>query len=514
MGYVHQSGDISPTSKSDLSDLNVLQQPTNLNLMDWPLSADFKSIASYPDSQWTWTYLDFNPGKKCPDGEAKSNLYSKASEAVWRDPTGKMDYNEDKRRVDPANRNFVNCYKGHEGTDIPAPYRTPVYAVADGKVIDWSSKTGNSKNNQRVTVEHWRFVDGKKYTWQVRYTHLSEDFRKDKKEFNEWISPTERTIIGYVGDFETPAIKNNSRTGDDHLHYEVERFSGDGLGSGYDGKCGGSCIVNPWGPIRMWNECPTSSANDFIFYKNPLGGQPDQCGGLGEDGYLKKNKPAIGTDARYDGLTMPLGSIAFPTACKEALYPFDSNKQYKIKALINPLYLDVNHASNEDNAAIIQWHWHGDSNQRWKFILIPGTADQYQIKAMNSDNQCLSVSSDSKAIQFSCDLTNPNQQWKVVKNTTGKGFFLKNMGHLPKVLDVPAFTNNPGDQIMLYMGNGGDNQVWEISEISEYALKIENAATKKVATIFWDDNDLNDNLQDVLKPGEPYNLIIQHIYEV
>lgn len=257
--------------------------------------------------------------------------------------------------------------------------------------------------------------------------------------------------------------------------------------------------------------CPVPSADKFIFYSGKIGAQPDSCGGKGESASFEKPVPAAGTSLRYEGLTMPLESVAFPTACKDAVPPFDPNKQYKIQSASSKLFLDVGGASNEDNGAIIQWHYHGESNQRWKFITIDGTTDQYQIKAVNSDNQCLSISSDAKAIQFTCDPSNTNQRWQIVKNTNGTEYFIKSVGTSPKVLDVPAFSTSMA-QIILYTENGGKNQFWKISQVYEYELTIENTTTKRKIKTYWGMN-LSDMLGEV-KTGETYNIEIKHIYDV
>ena len=170
---------------------------------------------------------------------------------------------------------------------------------------------------------------------------------------------------------------------------------------------------------------------------------------------------------------MPLGSVHFPKECRAAILPFDSGKQYKINSLSSGLFLDVEQVSNENNASIIQWDWNGGSNQRWRFESIAGTTDQYQIRALNS-NKCLGVSFDQKAVQFECSSININQWWQIEQ--TSKGILIRNMGQgqsYGKVLDVPGFSLQQGEKIILYPQNNGLNQKWKISEVSEIALTIQ-----------------------------------------
>jgi len=133
--------------------------------------------------------------------------------------------------------------------------------------------------------------------------------------------------------------------------------------------------------------CPEKADNKIIFYRE----KSHLCGGKGEgEGWIEENIYPVGSGGGREGVKMPLGSVYFPKACHDLILPFDPDKQYKIKSLISGLFLDVNQVSNENNASILQWYWNGDSNQRWKIEAIPEIADQYQIRALNS-NKCLSV---------------------------------------------------------------------------------------------------------------------------
>ena len=88
----------------------------------------------------------------------------------------------------------------HRGIDIKAPYRTPVRATANGRVIyaGWLGPYGKT-----VVIKH-------KYGYQTLYGHLS----KIKVRAGQRVK--EGQIIGYVG--------STGRSTGPHLHYEIRRY--------------------------------------------------------------------------------------------------------------------------------------------------------------------------------------------------------------------------------------------------------------------------------------------------
>lgn len=199
----------------------------NLPLMKWPLVDAYRTVLSYPNSEWTWGYLGLNSDRECPP----YGLHGlNQSEGYWRNPS--LPEPQDRLQASPSDTGYVACYDNnpndpnrppHEGTDISAVIGTPIYAVADGRYLD-RSDTG-CVDDCRITFEHRREVDGVTYVWQVRYVHLKENFPKMG-------AVSEGDIIGYIGNTSTP-----------HVHFEVEALEG-GI---YDGNCDGNCVINPWG---------------------------------------------------------------------------------------------------------------------------------------------------------------------------------------------------------------------------------------------------------------------------
>ncbi len=99
-------------------------------------------------------------------------------------------------RIDPIYKDL----RAHKGMDFNAPLGTPIYATADGKVIDAGFNTGGFGN--RVVINHG-------YGYQTLYGHML----RIKARVGQEVKRGE--LIGYVG------ITGKS-TGP-HCHYEVHR---------------------------------------------------------------------------------------------------------------------------------------------------------------------------------------------------------------------------------------------------------------------------------------------------
>jgi DNA polymerase III psi subunit len=186
--------------------------------------------------------------------------------AYWQDSS--IPEEQDKAQADPHQFEMVECYStdgniganGHAGTDIKAPADTPVYAAADGGVMEWRSPGLNSM----IVLKHclggtWdetnQCAGGKQ--WYTTYMHIvtNEDL------LTENFAVTQGTQLGTIYD----------QSINSHLHFEV----------GLD-KRGYTTFENPWGRDEspwlgcMWLDqsiCPNPNPdfNRMTFYTNTGG---------------------------------------------------------------------------------------------------------------------------------------------------------------------------------------------------------------------------------------------------
>lgn len=99
-------------------------------------------------------------------------------------------------RIDPVYKNR----RAHLGLDFAAPQGTPIYATADGRVIDAGFNTGGYGN--RVVINHG-------YGYETLYGHMYSI----KARVGEQVKRGE--VIGYIG--------NTGKSTGPHCHYEVHR---------------------------------------------------------------------------------------------------------------------------------------------------------------------------------------------------------------------------------------------------------------------------------------------------
>ncbi len=99
-------------------------------------------------------------------------------------------------RIDPIYKDR----RAHLGLDFSAPLGTPIYATADGKVIDAGYNTGGFGN--RVVISHG-------FGYETLYGHMV----RIKARVGQMVKRGE--VIGYVG--------NSGKSTAPHCHYEVHK---------------------------------------------------------------------------------------------------------------------------------------------------------------------------------------------------------------------------------------------------------------------------------------------------
>ena len=160
--------------------------------------------------------------------------------SYWRD--GSIPEKQDNAQADPHNFQIIECYStggaagsnGHAATDILASPGTPVYAAADGKVMQWYL----NEPNTWVALKHclggtWdisgRCANGKQ--WYTTYMHI----KPNKNVLKENMDIPRGTQLGTV----------LNQLSNSHLHFEV----------GLDSRSNKN-FVNPWGQDQSpWLGC-------------------------------------------------------------------------------------------------------------------------------------------------------------------------------------------------------------------------------------------------------------------
>lgn len=195
----------------------------------WPLP-DYIGVArisQFPNTPWTWNFLGLNAASQCPPAFG----YLEVALSVWRDPS--ISWEQDSAQADPHQFQMIECYatggeagtNGHEGTDIKAPFGTPAYASADGKVAGW--RLGDL--NSMIVLKHC--LGG---TW---------DSNNECANGVKWYTTYMHIVIDPAMQVMNLDVKTHTQLGtvynqgdNSHLHFEV----------GLD-KRNYSNYVNPWG---------------------------------------------------------------------------------------------------------------------------------------------------------------------------------------------------------------------------------------------------------------------------
>ena len=132
---------------------------------------------------------------------------------------------------------------------------------------------------------------------------------------------------------------------------------------------------------------------------------------------------------------------------------------YALVASHSQKCLDVNGASVDDGAPVIQWQCHGGENQQWR---IEAAADGYSRIIARHSGKCLDVNGASlddgaSAIQWQCH-GGENQQWRIEAASDGYSRVIAR--HSGKCLDVNGASLDDGASVIQWQCHGGENQRW------------------------------------------------------
>jgi uncharacterized protein (DUF1800 family) len=132
---------------------------------------------------------------------------------------------------------------------------------------------------------------------------------------------------------------------------------------------------------------------------------------------------------------------------------------YELIARHSTKCLDVDGASTDDGAPLIQWSCHGGLNQRWR---LESTGDGYvRLIAMHSgkalDVDGASTSNGAPLIQWTPH-NGINQHWQL--QAVGGGYYTIAARHSGKVMDVGHALTTDGAPLLQWPANGNLNQQW------------------------------------------------------
>jgi len=144
--------------------------------------------------------------------------------------------------------------------------------------------------------------------------------------------------------------------------------------------------------------------------------------------------------------------------------PITSGATYSIIAKHSGKGLDVKDVSTASGAAIQQWNYSGQVNQ--KFIINDVGSGYYNIVNTNS-GKCLDVTAGSTSngalIQQWGYAGSANQQWTI--ESTGDGYYKIINRNSGKCLDVKDASTSNGAVIQQYTFSSGANQLWQLNKL-------------------------------------------------
>jgi hypothetical protein len=128
--------------------------------------------------------------------------------------------------------------------------------------------------------------------------------------------------------------------------------------------------------------------------------------------------------------------------------------------------LDIKGASKLDAAEVIQYHWHGGSNQMFKIESLPDDPGYYRIVATHS-GKCLDIKGASKldaaeVIQYHWR-GGSNQMFRIEPLSDDPGYYRIVAKHSGKCLDIRGASNLDVAEVIQYHWHGGNNQRFRLS---------------------------------------------------
>ncbi|MCH7229341.1 family 43 glycosylhydrolase [Glycomyces sp. L485] len=166
--------------------------------------------------------------------------------------------------------------------------------------------------------------------------------------------------------------------------------------------------------------------------------------------------------AGFTAAVLAAAGLAFlsPTASHAEV---DPEAWYVLTSRHSDLVLDIEGASSQDDAALIQWNRTDTTNQQFRFV--DAGEGHYRVQSRHS-GKVLGLAdqntADGAEVVQESDTGATDQQWSVTEN----GDYATLVNRLSgKALDVWEWSTSPGDRISQYDPTGGTNQQWQLVEI-------------------------------------------------
>ncbi len=138
---------------------------------------------------------------------------------------------------------------------------------------------------------------------------------------------------------------------------------------------------------------------------------------------------------------------------------------YVLQSRSSGLVLDIDGASAEAGAGLIQWHRNDAANQQFRFV--DAGNGYHRIQARHSghvlDVYDWDAGNGAEVVQWT-DLDNTNQQWRVTESDGYATFVNRFSG---KALDVWQQSTEPGARVSQYTPTGTANQQWRLVPVED-----------------------------------------------
>jgi len=147
----------------------------------------------------------------------------------------------------------------------------------------------------------------------------------------------------------------------------------------------------------------------------------------------------------------------------------DYTGTYNIKSKNSGLYMDVFNGGKTQGVNVIQWGYHGGSNQQWKFEKLSN--GYYKITSalsgMSIDVFNGGTVKGNRVIQWPYH-GGSNQQWRIIENSDGSISLMSKLSEDSYnyfILDVFGGGSTAGVDVIQWDGHYGNNQKWLLQEV-------------------------------------------------